>query len=217
MTDTMTSDNYDETADIVFGGDISLDIGAANYDAAMRENDPGERARLFQQAARWYERSANIGNAQAATNLGYVYLYGRIGSVDDAQAFHWFTLGAEMDNPESCYKLGDLYRSGRGCARDPQKAVELYCRAGYFAGNECDPDNPQGAAVLASIELRLAECCERGEGEHENRKLAHWYYRHAVAHFEVALSGGLNWYGKALENARAGYTRTGEGLQEGVE
>ena len=36
MTDTMTSDNYDETADIVFGGDISLDIGAANYDAAMR-------------------------------------------------------------------------------------------------------------------------------------------------------------------------------------
>ena len=91
----------------------------------------------------------------------------------------------------------------------------------YFAGNECDPecdpDIPQDAAVLASIELRLAECCERGEGCHENRKLAHEYYRHAVAHFEVALSGGLNWYGKALESARAGYARTGEGLQEGVE
>ena len=211
MMNGITSDDYDETADIVFGGDISLDIGAANYDAAMREKDPGERARLFQQAARWYERSANMGNAQAATNLGYVYLYGRIGSVDDAKAFHWFTLGAQMDNPESCYKLGDLYRSGRGCASNPDKAIALYRKAADIAYDCCDPSFPQDAAVLASIELRLAQWHEHAEETVENgsnKALAHDHYSQSARFFEVATAGGLNWYEKALESARAGYART---------
>ncbi|WP_133124914.1 SEL1-like repeat protein [Bifidobacterium margollesii] len=133
--------------------------------------------------------------------------------MDDAQAFHWFALGAEMNNPESCYKLGDLYRSGRGCAGNPDKAIALYRKAADIAYDCCNPDFPQDAAVLASIELRLAQWYEHTGETVENvddRALAHDHYSQSARLFEVATAGGLNWYGKALSSARAGYARTNE-------
>lgn len=200
--------DYDETVDAIHGGDLSLDIGAGFYRAAMDEQDAGERARLFQRASHWYERSAGLGNAQAATNLGYVYLYGRIGGVDAAQAFHWFSVGADLGNAESCYKLGDLHRAGKGCARDFAKARELYGRAAKLAGDSYDPSEPQDAAILASIELRLAGARERS-GKARDREAAHEHYVHAAELFEIAVGGGLGWYARTLESARAGAARTG--------
>ncbi|KAB7790653.1 tetratricopeptide repeat protein [Bifidobacterium leontopitheci] len=202
-------ESYDEAYDQEIHGDMSLDFGAQAYTDAMNTKDPGERNRLFQQAAHWYEKSAGFGNAQAATNLGYVYLYGRIGMVDDSKAFSWFTRGAELGNEESCYKLGDLYRAGRGCARDYDAAFRLYCKAERIAAQTCDPYEPQNQAVLASIDLRLAGHWEHVAGD-DARRTAHRYYASAVERFADAVDGGLHWYAKTLDSAKAGADRTAE-------
>lgn len=206
----MTSDDvtFDYTvADTELGGELSLHVGARSYDAAMRENDPGERNRLFQKASRWYERSADLGNAQAATNLGYVYLYGRIGDADARRAFKWFSRGAELGNEESCYKLGDLYKSGKGCVKDEGKAIDLYHRAWAIAVDTCNPDIPDQAAVLGGIALRLAEWHERSKPSADSLQIAGELYTYAANCLEVAVDSGLEWYGKALENARSGVER----------
>ncbi|NMM99664.1 ADP-ribosylglycohydrolase [Bifidobacterium sp. DSM 109958] len=189
------------------GGALSLHVGTVAYGDAMHVQDPQEKDRLFRKACRWYERSASLGNAQAATNLGYVYLYGRIGSVDADRAFAWFSRGAELGNEESCYKLGDLYRAGRGCEKDMDKAVDLYHRVCAIAQQTCDPDVPDQAAVLASIFLRLAEWHERFRPSDESMQLAEELYARSANLFETAVDGGLDWYGKALENARRGRER----------
>ena len=198
--------NYAE-ADAELGGGLSLHVGAIAYGDAMHEQDPDERIRLFREACRWYQRSAAFGNAQAATNLGYVYLYGRVGDVDEDAAFTWFSRGAELGNEESCYKLGDLYKAGRGCVKDTDKAVELYHRACAIAQETCDPDIPDQAAVLASIFLRLAEWHERSRPVDGSMELAGDLYRRAAELFDVAVDAGLDWYGKALESARRGAER----------
>ncbi|MBT1166280.1 tetratricopeptide repeat protein [Bifidobacterium simiarum] len=203
----MINDEYDEITDRQSGGFLSLDLGASAYGAAMGERDPGARNQLFQRAAHWYERSASYGNAQAATNLGYVYLYGRLGAVDDDQAFAWFSRGAELGNEESCYKLGDLYRSGRGCERDYDKAFSLYRQAERIAKLTCKENVPGDQAVLASIDLRLA-----GQYEHSrtngDRDKAHEYYARAVQRFRSAVAAGLHWYAKTLRGAEEGAERT---------
>lgn len=196
---------YDEERDREVNGNISLDIGACAYRDAMRTKDPAEKERLFGHAMRWYERSADMGNAQAATNLGYIFLYGRVSAPDYGKAFDWFAKGAELGNEESCYKLGDMYRSGKGCERDSGKAMELYRKAEVIARRTCNPEDPQDQAVLASIDLRLAEQCEHTAG---GRAEAYRYYRRAVENFESAVAAGLNWYGKTLDSARAGMLRT---------
>ncbi|PJM79891.1 DUF6508 domain-containing protein [Bifidobacterium scaligerum] len=205
------------TADVACGGAISLQLGARAYDAAMRESQSEERERLFHLAAHWYERSAEIGNAQAATNLGYVYLYGRSGHINETLAFTWFSRGSELRNAEACYKLGDLYKTGRGCTQDMNKAVELYGEAARIARATCNPDDPQDAAVLASIDLRLAEWYEHSAATGMNSESACNLYMEAAALFEVAVDGGLDWYAKALENARNGWSRTSSKEEDLIE
>lgn len=201
----MTGFMYSEERDREVGGDISLDIGVCAYRGAMRSKDPVEKERLFDHAMRWYARSAGMGNTQAATNLGYIFLYGRVEAPDYDKAFDWFAKGAELGNEESCYKLGDMYRSGKGCERDPGKAMELYRKAEVIAHRTCNPEDPQDQAVLASIDLRLAEQYEHIAGGSAE---ACRYYRRAVENFESAVDAGLNWYGKTLDSARAGVLRT---------
>lgn len=96
-------------------------------------------------------------------------------------------------------------RSGKGCERDPGKAMELYRKAEVIARRTCNPEDPQDQAVLASIDLRLAEQYERTAGGSAE---SYRYYRRAVESFESAVAAGLNWYGKTLDSARAGVLRT---------
>lgn len=186
---------------------FSLHIGADAYGAAMHERDANERLSLFRKAERWYRQSASLGNAQAATNLGYVYSYGRVGETDYRQAFQWFSRGAEFGNEEACYKLGDLYKSGKGCEKDTEKALELYRQAAAIAFEVCDPDVPDGAAVLGSIELRLGEWYEHNGMPSESLTIAYEFYTQAASLFQVAVEGGLTWYRKTMDSAQSGALR----------
>lgn len=78
-----------------------LDIGAKAY-----------RAGDYQKAQKYYEKSADLHNAQAACNLGYIYEYGRTGEKNLEKAFYYYSEAAILGNANAYYKVGDSYRYG---------------------------------------------------------------------------------------------------------
>ncbi|HEX5398762.1 MAG TPA: tetratricopeptide repeat protein, partial [Verrucomicrobiae bacterium] len=54
--------------------------------------------RNWPEAARWYRKGAELGDASAQGNLGTLYLDGRGVTNDLVQAYVWFKLAAEKGN-----------------------------------------------------------------------------------------------------------------------
>ena len=86
---------------------------------------PGGRAR----AIRLYTEAAQGGVAQAAHNLGFLYLQGRGLPRDSAKAARWFTLAAEKGVAESQYNLGLMYFRGDGVSRRSYEALQWMRRS----------------------------------------------------------------------------------------
>ncbi len=86
---------------------------------------PGGRARAIQ----LYTDAAQGGVAQAAHNLGFLYLQGRGVPQDMAEAARWFTQAAEKGVAESQYNLALMYFRGEGVARRPYDALQWMRRS----------------------------------------------------------------------------------------
>ncbi len=86
---------------------------------------PGGRARAIQ----LYAGAAQGGVAQAAHNLGFLYLEGRGVPRDMAEAARWFSQAAEKGIAESQYNLGLMYFRGEGVSRRPFDALQWMRRA----------------------------------------------------------------------------------------
>ena len=69
---------YEEAKDRLSQGALSLRLGAGLYLKALSSHS----VREFDKARICYEQSLFFGNDQAAVNLGYVYGYGRLGTID---------------------------------------------------------------------------------------------------------------------------------------
>ena len=88
----------------------------------------------YRQAALWYRRAAEAGDAGAQYCLGMCY-YGGLGvRLDEAEAFKWISRAAEQDEPDAQKMLGDMYNRGEGVKEDGAAALEWYQRA-YRNGN----------------------------------------------------------------------------------
>jgi hypothetical protein len=77
------------------------------------------------EAARWFRRAAEQGNAEAMTNLGVMCGTGRGVAQDGAEAVRWYRLAvdwwrraAEQGDASAMINLGIRYASGWGVRRD---------------------------------------------------------------------------------------------------
>lgn len=77
------------------------------------------------QAAYWYKKAADMGNADAQNILGYLYLHGIGVPQDQAQAARWFTRGTGGGSHGAKMNLAILYLKGIGVQRDPKLGAEL--------------------------------------------------------------------------------------------
>ncbi|WP_242500712.1 ADP-ribosylglycohydrolase family protein [Bifidobacterium pseudolongum] len=79
-----------ELAGSALGGPEALtaqsarDFGDDRSRAALLQADPERREALFGEAARWFASGVELGDAQCATNLGVMYLYGHVPAQDPA-------------------------------------------------------------------------------------------------------------------------------------
>lgn len=83
----------------------------------------------FPGAFRCYSRAAGMGHAEAAYNLGYLYLNGEGVERDVVAGLGWMRRAAETGRPEMQYELGVLLSEGVVTAPDPEQAAHWYRRA----------------------------------------------------------------------------------------
>lgn len=140
-----------------------LDIGAEAY----RSGD-------YQKAQEYYEKSAKLGNAQAACNLGYIYDFGRTGEQDHEKAFYYYSEAAMEDNANAYYKVGDAYLYGNFVAKNMRLAFLNYAKALELAENS-DSDED----IKSDIYYRMAMCYFDGIGVEKDAMLALKYINNA--------------------------------------
>lgn len=111
----------------------------------LRRSEAGEkdaallRARLFDrayvagplpkdmtEAARWYRKAADAGQADAALALGRMFRDGNGIEADPVQAARWLKAAADAGSPEAQYDLARLYAGGSGVPGDRAEAIRLY-------------------------------------------------------------------------------------------
>jgi TPR repeat protein len=82
-----------------------------------------------EQAACWFEKSAESGFLNAFGSIARAYENGNGVEQSYEQAIKWHTKGMALNNNGSYYLLGRMYEEGRGVNRNIQKAIELYRKA----------------------------------------------------------------------------------------
>ena len=147
----------------------------------------------------WYERAARNGNAEAMTNLGYMYAHGHGMPVDGEKAVKWYTLASANGGYLAMGNLAYLYLTGIFVGKaNPEKAVQLYEKVVKM--------EPQAECYMYD----LGTCYENGMGTAVDMERAIALYREAAR-----LGSGLA--KKALK--RLGVDRNvecGTGKAEGV-
>lgn len=167
--------------------DKLLDIGAEAY----RDGD-------YQKAQKYYEKSASMGNDQAACNLGYIYAFGRTGERDYEQAFKWFKQSADHGNPNACYKVGDFYLYGDFVDKNPDLAFAYYEQAAEIVEKSQQDDD-----LKSDIYYRMAMCGHDGWGVEVDDLVALKYINDAeVYSYCDRLTGKFMWQSLAKKIER---------------
>ena len=80
----------------------------------------------FEFAVDYYHLAAAMGNAKAAGNLGYCYIYGRGVPQEVDLSLAYFRIAIEARDVDSFYKLGKIYCRGDVIEQDKELGVYYY-------------------------------------------------------------------------------------------
>jgi len=132
------------------------------------------------QAAEWYRKAADQGNATAQLNLGVMYDNGQGVAKDERQAAEWYRKAADQGNATAQRNLGFMYESGKGVAKDERLAVSWYRRA-------ADQGN-------ATAQLNLGVMYDNGRGVAKDERQAVEWYRKAADQGDAIASNNLGFF-----------------------
>ncbi len=175
----------------------------------------------FKRAVLYYRKSAEMGDAHAQSNIGYMYNAGAGVEKNYKQAVFWLRKAAEQQDAEAQYNLGRMYKNGRGVTKDLVAAIELntkaaeqgYVKAQYSLGfmNQHGEGKPKDyAAALewygkaadqgnAKAQSNLGAMYFKGQGVVKNYKTARsWFQKAADKGLDVAQSNLGLIYNKGL-------------------
>jgi TPR repeat protein len=120
----------------------------------------------YPEAAKWYAKAAERGNADAQNELGHLYQFGLGVEQDNLKALQWFRKAADQDLPGAQANLGWMYQYGLGVEKDNAQAFQLYQKGAAQGGN--------------AAETRLAFMYESGLGVEKDYAQALSWYRKAA-------------------------------------
>ena len=204
---------YPELGDVYVAGykaGVSLgsalcanNLGSLYYMGDLVEQDYSVAAGLYCLAAKW-------GCYQSLVNLGYIYEYGRCGSVDYNKAYQCYSMAAALDgSSEALYKMGDCFAHGYSVACDMDIAMRLWERS-YVVG-ECCEEKSHPALRLAKQYLNPSTESIANEMD-PLRALS--LFQKAEIGLRVEVKSGLTYYRKQLEEAIAGQSEARARLAE---
>lgn len=134
--------------------------------------EKAKKDREFNDAIKWYTKSANLGNVKSMSTLGYIYLDGiKDGGIsrDDEKSIYWYKEASKHGDGDAMCWVGMYYKRGWGVPIDMREAAIWFSKASE-AGNSTGKYN-------------LAAAYYKGEGVPQNRPLALNLYE------ESAMSG----------------------------
>ena len=99
------------------------------YNLGMMCENSGREVQNYAGAAKWYEKAAENGNAQAQFRLGLMYYNAQGVCQDYTAARSLWEKAAAQEHSLAQYNLGVMYNNGEGVFRDLRKAQEWYGRA----------------------------------------------------------------------------------------
>lgn len=83
----------------------------------------------YDEAAKWYEKAAQMGHQEAQCDLGNCYYYGEGLPENYERSVYWYEKAAEQGNVRALYNLGNSYYYGEGVAQNRGLAMAYYDRA----------------------------------------------------------------------------------------
>ena len=160
--------------------------------------DPGGLRRL----------TAELGDAEAQRDLGFMYNAGQDVPQDYVEAAKWYRLAAEQGDGFAQINLGNMYKLGRGVPQDYPEAAKWYRLAAEqgYAGAQDFVDDYEEAAKWrglaaeqghdAKVQYNLGVMYHRGKGVPPTlREAAKWYrlaaeQGHVDAQYNLAVMYG---------------------------
>ena len=129
---------------------IMLDLGGYYYNQ-----------KRYDLAMKYYEMAVTHGNSDAAIGLGYIWYYGRTGTVDYEKAFHYFSIEEDY-NPIAKIKVADMYHNGYFVEKNEAKYKEIIeeLYSIYHASNILEDPLPEIYIRLAGIREREGDIPE---------------------------------------------------------
>ncbi len=177
----------------------TLPPNSPTVEEMVRHADASRDLKDYAQAAQWYGKAAEQGNAYAQNQLGNLYHQGLGVAKDEVQAAQWFRKAADQGLPVGQFNLAWMYRSGLGVSKDYGQAVQWFRRASDqgFAAAQADlgwmyqyalgvpQDNAQAFQLYqrsaakggSPAETRLAFMYENGLGVSKDYAQALEWYR----------------------------------------
>ena len=137
---------------------------------AEAENNLGavlDEKQNYVEAAKWFRKAAEQGNADAQSNLGLIYHKGKGIETDDTEAATWFHKAAEQGDDKAQFYLGSMYHDGKGVTQDYAEALKWYRRAAA-QGDDTAQNN-------------LGLMYDKGEGTPQDYSEAYKWYNLAAA------------------------------------
>lgn len=101
---------------------VEIYVGGLYAEGKYVKKDPAE-------AAKWYQRAADLGSADAKYKLGVLFFKGEGVKKDYTKAILFFVSAAAMDDAASETFLGFIYRNGYGVKQDYAEALRWYRKA----------------------------------------------------------------------------------------
>lgn len=102
----------------------------------MYSNGEGVK-RNYEEAVKWYGKSAEKGYRSGQYALGNAYRFGNGARQDYYEAVTWYRKAADQGHDDACCKLGECYEYGYSVTKDMNEAVKWYKKAaenGYVIG-----------------------------------------------------------------------------------
>jgi TPR repeat protein len=126
---------------------------------APEKATPGQRnvRSDYAEAAKWWRKAADQGDAAAQSDLGWLYTSGQGVETNYTEAAAWYRKSAEQGNPNGQHWLGHCYLSGRGVAKDETEAFKWFSEAAENGNFAAQGDLGRLYATGRGVEQNSAE------------------------------------------------------------
>ena len=165
------------------------------------------------EAAKWYQKAAEQGIANAQYNIGYLYDWGQGGlSQNRVEAIKWYKKASGQGNGEASLRLGAMYMYAVGVEKDEKEAIVWYKKAAEQENKEAmerlgdyysnrGPNQNYTEAIkwyrmlvnsgnkTGTVLQNLAEAYEKVDNDTEAEK---WYLEARKSFLRSAEKGDMN-------------------------